>query len=1119
MSLPGRIACSFVSCLLVFVLLDTCRAPAACATPRSKVPAWDARGVGPLPWQGIACLDVNDDASRIALGTIAPSGDANVVLLDGDGRLLRAQRAGERWINQVALHPDGDVLWAVCTMPAGRSGDLPEVFRLTPSSVAAAGINWRRGQYTDAYFHHGDHSNHVTRLLARDGDRAAVLNGDQVVWLSAAGKAATANFPLPESAIPVSVACRAGLAVVGTTGVPSTTGKQAANLHLLRSGQARPLWSRPIDTETEAAPRPEKGQYGNPTLPDGSRRELPQRDEKVHAPLAVAVHVPKDPKGGTLIAAADHQGWQRWVRSSATGKDQDQGVRFMPSRPAVTVYDEAGKVVRRFAPSLFHDPGWIDLHFLPDGRRLLACPHSWTCRGLAAQTILPADESAASVHVLDVPSGKCTVLTFPDAVASVAVGARGAVVSCWDGRLYLLDERSLAGGTLPAGIDVGGPALVRVSRDGKRIVAAGTDGRVRLLDPAGKVVWTTDLNRTVKRALKPWVANARAMPVGKDLWNLPGGRVESDLGGQWLIRAPDGLILIEGHSALSFEREWAAIEAVGLDPKKVRYVLGTHEHGDHSPGAYLWRVVTGARFVCSREMAYTLQHHTPIGSGYGFHPPVPTDIQVTEDTNLDLAGLKMHAVRIPGHTFGSMAWHFKTGGKSYVSFGDLIMPRGVLGYSGSINFSASDVLASLRKLQALKPDVVLPGHGAYEGPGNYLGAGIDVAVAGGWGLIRPEKPDPRFRLTQKNVLVVGWNVGATSAAFGDIDGDGRPDVAVVIPSGEGARVQIYLNKGGKFSSKPDHEVSLPGVAGPSKIRVLAGAKGARADLFVGGRSAALLVAEGKLPHFTVRSLDMAEAHQCRLIDLDGRKHPVVARRFGGLQRVDETKGGSRLTQFLPDVQGPYLDVQEVDLDGDGRTDLISSYGHVFLRQADGKLPAKPSLTLETEKGDWCFLAVGDFNGDGRPDVALLTYGMKGTPVARVHYNKGKPGRPFAEKPDAILSLDGGKPGKGSPSLLRDSAVVHDWNGDGIADLIVGKGQSDEVLILLGGPGGLDVKRSRTVSLDYRVHYETGLYAGDFDGDGRADVAAFGYTLTGVGWSGPTAAYIWLQPPPDRKGAR
>src|SRR5215470_6960168 len=111
------------------------------ADSETKVPRWDARGVGLPAWQGVACLDVNDDATRIALGTIAPAGDPNVLLLDADGKLLRQQRAGQRWINQVALGPD-EVVRAVCTMPAGRSGDMPEVFRLGADAVATEEIAW-----------------------------------------------------------------------------------------------------------------------------------------------------------------------------------------------------------------------------------------------------------------------------------------------------------------------------------------------------------------------------------------------------------------------------------------------------------------------------------------------------------------------------------------------------------------------------------------------------------------------------------------------------------------------------------------------------------------------------------------------------------------------------------------------------------------------------------------------------------------------------------------------------------------------------------------------------------------------------------------------------------------
>ena len=309
--------------------------------------------------------------------------------------------------------------------------------------------------------------------------------------------------------------------------------------------------------------------------------------------------------------------------------------------------------------------------------------------------------------LLDIESGAVQSLEFPDAVASAAIDDAGAIaVSCWDGRLYLLSAEKFAANSLPTGIALGGPAIVR-HRAKAGWVAATAAGIVHVLSADGKPQQTVDLNQMVSRPVKPWVADAKAEKINEGLWQLPGGRVESDLGGQRVIEGPDGLILIEGHAGLSFEREWRAMEAVGLDPRSVKYVLATHEHGDHAPGSYLWRVTTGAQFICSEEMAYTLQHHIPLCTGYGLHPPAPTDIRIQADEDLDLAGVKVRALRLPGHTFGSMGWLVERGGKKYVAIGDLIMPDGVLGYSGSINFSATDVLASLRKLAAANVDFIL----------------------------------------------------------------------------------------------------------------------------------------------------------------------------------------------------------------------------------------------------------------------------------------------------------------------------------------------------------------------------------------------------------------------------
>src|SRR5207244_13644760 len=114
----------------------------------------------------------------------------------------------------------------------------------------------------------------------------------------------------------------------------------------------------------------------------------------------------------------------------------------------------------------------------------------------------------------------------------------------------------------------------------------------------------------------------------------------------------------------------------------------------------------------------------------------------------------------------------------------------------------------------------------------------------------------------------------------------KPDIAVVCRDGEGAVVKVFLNKGGKFDDKPNHEIPLPQLAQPSKVRLLPAAKGGVADLFVGGQSGALLIADGKLPKYKGVPLEVADGHQVRVLDDSPRKQTVIAGRFSGLHALD-----------------------------------------------------------------------------------------------------------------------------------------------------------------------------------------------------------------------------------------
>ena len=204
---------------------------------------------------------------------------------------------------------------------------------------------------------------------------------------------------------------------------------------------------------------------------------------------------------------------------------------------------------------------------------------------------------------------------------------------------------------------------------------------------------------------------------------------------------------------------------------------------------------------------------------------------------------------MPGHTYGSMGYVFQKNGRTYASTGDLIMGGGVLGYAGSLDFSAEDVLRSLRKVGSFRPDLVLGGHGI--GPADdFIAKGIEGGEETGWSRMIPPAPNPFCRFTQKNYLIAAWREPIVAAAYGDIDGDGLPDVAVLVPKGKGSAIKIYLNRKGKFAEAADAEIELPDLDRGWKLRIVRLGKGSVADFFVASEDHAelLLAQPGRLKY-------------------------------------------------------------------------------------------------------------------------------------------------------------------------------------------------------------------------------------------------------------------------------
>jgi hypothetical protein len=181
--------------------------------------------------------------------------------------------------------------------------------------------------------------------------------------------------------------------------------------------------------------------------------------------------------------------------------------------------------------------------------------------------------------------------------------------------------------------------------------------------------------------------------------------------------------------------------------------------------------------------------------------------------------------------------------------------------------------------------------------------------------------------------------------------------------------------------------------------------------------------------------------------------------FGGFApAVSYVVGGTTVAQTGSLVAG--------DFNGDGRPDLAVSVGTalaVLLNHGDGTFA--PALTLPTitlAPTAPSYLAVADFFGNGQQDLAVLN-----SSTVRVLRNDGH----------ANFTLGGSVTVR--PSNLL---VVGDFNGDGRPDLVTTS--SNGLTVLLNQGGGTFTPALSPQPVPYGAQ---SLAVGDLNGDGRADV--------------------------------
>lgn len=167
--------------------------------------------------------------------------------------------------------------------------------------------------------------------------------------------------------------------------------------------------------------------------------------------------------------------------------------------------------------------------------------------------------------------------------------------------------------------------------------------------PAALASPYTDINAATAAA----EVTARPVRGGVTMLEGAGGNIG-------VLAAPDGLFLVDAGIAVSQAKIETALRA--LSPGRVRYVVDTHWHWDHTDGNG-WARRGGATVIASRNTLARLKQTTRVEEWEHTFPPVPAD----ELPNMVLSGgraFEMAGDRAlvrpyrPGHTNGDLSVYF-----------------------------------------------------------------------------------------------------------------------------------------------------------------------------------------------------------------------------------------------------------------------------------------------------------------------------------------------------------------------------------------------------------------------------------------------------------------------------